>query len=254
MTGDGVMPFSRYIVRKRGRVEVGSGSCVMCHARVMPDGTLLKGAQGNFPADRIVGYNLRQQAAAAKDPAALLEGIRAGQRTFFSMPWLTPDPIARVASMSIEDIASVYETVPTGASTRVNLSLFTPAQIPDLIGLRERRFLDHTGLVRQRSIGDVMRYVAIVQGERIRSLRRFPARRSGARSGEDGTLQRRSVVCAGKISVFAAAAGKSEPGDDGGRARPRRVHARRVQRLPHRAALHQQQANAAVGFAVLAKI
>jgi hypothetical protein len=80
------------------------------------------------------------------------------------MPWLSPDPLGRVASMSIEDIASVYETVPTGASTRVNLSLFTPAQIPDLIGLRERRFLDHTGLVRQRSIADLMRYVAIVQG------------------------------------------------------------------------------------------
>jgi hypothetical protein len=164
VTSGGVMPFSRYVIRKKGLVEVGSGSCVMCHARVMPDGTLLKGAQGNFPADRIVGDNLRQQAAATRDPAALLDGVRLGQRTFFSMPWLTPDPIARVSSMSIDEIASVYESVPVGASTRVNLSLFTPAQIPDLIGVKERRFLDHTGLVQQRSITDLMRYVAIVQG------------------------------------------------------------------------------------------
>ena len=164
VTHDGIMPFSRYVIRKKGLVEVGSGSCVMCHARVMPDGTLLKGAQGNFPADRIVGYNLRQQAAASKDAAALLDGVRFGQRTFFSMPWLTPDPIARVASMSIDEIASVYEGVPVGASTRVNLSLFSPAQIPDLIGVGERRFLDHTGLVQQRSIADLMRYIAIVQG------------------------------------------------------------------------------------------
>src|SRR4030095_4014280 len=28
----------------------------------------------------------------------------------------------------------------------------------------DRRFLDHTGLVQQRSIADLMRYVAIVQG------------------------------------------------------------------------------------------
>ena len=98
VTGDGVMPFSRYVIRKKGVVEAGSGSCVMCHARVMGDGTLLKGAQGNFPADRIVADNLRQQAAAAKDPAELLDGVRLGQRTFFSMPWLTPDPIARVAA------------------------------------------------------------------------------------------------------------------------------------------------------------
>jgi hypothetical protein len=164
VTRDGVMPFSRYVIREKGLVEVGSGSCVMCHARVMPDGTLLKGAQGNFPADRIVGYNLRQQAARAKDPPAFVEGVRLGQRTFFSMPWLTPDPIARVASMSIDEIAAVYEAVPVGASTRVNLSLFAPAQIPDLIGVAERRFLDHTGLVQQRSIADLMRYVAIVQG------------------------------------------------------------------------------------------
>ena len=164
VTRDGVMPFSRYVIRTPGIVEAGSGSCVMCHARVMPDGTLLKGAQGNFPADRIVAANLRRQAATTKDPAALLDGVRLGQRTFFSMPWLTPDPIARVAAMSIDEIARAYEAVPAGASTRVNLSLFTPAQIPDLIGVQERRFLDHTGLVRQRSIADLMRYVAIVQG------------------------------------------------------------------------------------------
>ena len=164
VTRDGIMPFARYVIRKKGVVEVGSGSCVMCHARVMPEGTLVKGAQGNFPADRIVGYNLRQQAAVSKDQAALLDGVRLGQRTFFSMPWLTPDPIARVASMSIDEIASAYEAVPVGASTRVNLSLFAAAQIPDLIGVGERRFLDHTGLVQQRSIADLMRYVAIVQG------------------------------------------------------------------------------------------
>ena len=164
VTRDGVMPFSRYVIRKKGLVEIGSGSCLMCHARVMPDGTLLKGAQGNFPADRIVADNLRQQATATKDATALLEGVRLGQRTFFAMPWLTPDPIAPVASMSIDQIANAYDAVPVGASTRVNLSLFTPAQIPDLIGVQERRFLDHTGLVRQRSIADLMRYVAIVQG------------------------------------------------------------------------------------------
>jgi hypothetical protein len=164
LTSDGIMPFSRYVIRKKGVVEVGSGSCLMCHARVMPDGRLLKGAQGNFPADRIVGYNLRQQAATTRDSTALLDGVRLGQRTFFSMPWLSPDPIGRVATMSIDEIASVYEAVPVGASTRVNLSLFAPAQIPDLIGVQERKFLDHTGLVQQRSIADLMRYVAIVQG------------------------------------------------------------------------------------------
>src|SRR5262249_45466764 len=33
LTKDGVMPFSRYVIRKKGVVEVGSGACLMCHAR-----------------------------------------------------------------------------------------------------------------------------------------------------------------------------------------------------------------------------
>lgn len=37
-------------------------------------------------------------------------------------------------------------------------------QIPDLIGVRERRYLDHTGLMRHRDIGDMMRYAALNQG------------------------------------------------------------------------------------------
>jgi len=164
VTSDGIMPFSRYVVRKKGVVEVGSGSCLMCHARVMQDGTLVKGAQGNFPVDRALGYNLRRQAAEAKDPADLLNAIRLGQRLFFSMPWLSPDPVARVDTMTIDEIASVYESIPPGVTTRVNLSLFTPAQIPDLIGIADRKHLDHTGIVLQRSIGDLMRYVALVQG------------------------------------------------------------------------------------------
>jgi len=171
VTKDGVMPFSRYVIRKKGVVEVGSGACLMCHARVMPDGTLLKGAQGNFPVDRILGSNLRQQAAEAKDQPAFLQAIRLGQRTFFSMPWVRPDPARRLETMTLEDIAVAYEAVPPGVSTRVNLSLFSPAQIPDLIGVADRRHLDHTGVVLQRSIADLMRYVALVQG--ANSLDRF---------------------------------------------------------------------------------
>lgn len=41
--------------------------------------------------------------------------------------------------------------------------MLIPPQIPDLIGVRERRFLDHTGLIRQRDIGDLMRYASLSQ-------------------------------------------------------------------------------------------
>ena len=37
-------------------------------------------------------------------------------------------------------------------------------QVPDLIGVKDRRFLDHTGLQLHRSIGDLMRYAAMNRG------------------------------------------------------------------------------------------
>ena len=49
LTAAGVVPGWRYVVRKKGVVEAGTASC---HSRVMPDGSLLNGAQGNFPTER----------------------------------------------------------------------------------------------------------------------------------------------------------------------------------------------------------
>jgi hypothetical protein len=62
--------------------------------------------------------------------------------------------------MSFEEIASAYEAIPPGVLARHGTSIVSPTQVPDLIGVRERRYLDHTGLVRHRNAGDLMRYAA----------------------------------------------------------------------------------------------
>ncbi|HVX65510.1 MAG TPA: hypothetical protein VHA11_02850, partial [Bryobacteraceae bacterium] len=49
---DGTIPFARWVVRKKGEVELGSMGCNTCHTRVMPDGSVVPGAQGNNPGDR----------------------------------------------------------------------------------------------------------------------------------------------------------------------------------------------------------
>src|SRR5437899_1171206 len=43
-------------------------------------------------------------------------------------------------------------------------SLFSPVQIPDLMGVKDRRYLDHTGLMLHRGPADLMRYAALNQG------------------------------------------------------------------------------------------
>jgi len=68
---DGIMPFWRYIVRKKGTVELGKFSCAMCHTRVISDSSIVKGAQGNFPVEAIGAYDTGTLLAGAKDPRQL---------------------------------------------------------------------------------------------------------------------------------------------------------------------------------------
>ncbi len=156
ITPDGVVPFLNYIIRERGKVELGSFSCAMCHTRVMPDGTLLKGAQGNIPFERAVPYALRVRFK--RDEAQALE------RQLYSAPWLRPDPEQPEQQMEPEGIAALHEAVPPGVIPRHRTSPFYPVQVPDLIGVRDRHYLDRTGLQQHRGIVDLMRYAALNQG------------------------------------------------------------------------------------------
>jgi hypothetical protein len=161
---DGIMPFARYVIRQRGVVEVGQGSCAMCHTRVMPDGSILKGAQGNIPGQRWNAYRLRSNSANSKLGQQIFGQVPAIYRSLWATPWLRPDPLLRIAQMTIDDFASAIEATPAGVDPRQGSSVFHPIQLPDLIGVKDRLYLDHTGLQQHRSIGDMMRYAALNQG------------------------------------------------------------------------------------------
>ena len=151
LTADGIMPYARWVVRRAGAPEVGNLACAMCHTRVMPDGTVVDGAQGNFPFDRSL----------ARDMAgASVQSIRAGLRQLTFAPWVADDP---VFSLPRDPLLATLAGVPGGVVVRHGTSAAHPARVPDLIGIRERRYLDATGLVRHRSIGDLMRYAAANQ-------------------------------------------------------------------------------------------
>ena len=164
VTSEGVMPFMRWVVREKGKVELGILSCGQCHTRVMPNGSVIKGAQGNFPDDRAFGYEQRIAEAKSKNKDALLKELREDIRKSYGAPWIKDDASARADRMSLSELASVLEAIPPGSCARQGSSLFYPAAIPDLIGVKDRVYLDSTGLGRQRSIGDMMRYAALNQG------------------------------------------------------------------------------------------
>jgi hypothetical protein len=178
VTSEGLMPFARWVVRERGRPEVGNLACSMCHVRVMPDGTVMAGAQGNFPFDR----------SFARDLATMplpLPAARAVMHQMLAAPWVDPAPLG---GMSREDLAAALDAVPAGVVLRQGTSLAHPAKIPDLIGVANRKYLDATGLVRHRDIADLMRYAAANQA--MDMLARYgdfvPAGRPDGRLPEPG--------------------------------------------------------------------
>ena len=155
---DGALPFFAFRIVEKGKIEIGAGSCGSCHTRLMADGTLLKGAQGSIPFDRIVAEDLR---AGLRGP---IEAARIVERGLFAPLWQRPDPLNRLDQMSIEELASIHEEIPAGVIARHRSSPFYPVQVPDLIGVKDRKYLDHTGLQLHRSITDLMRYAALNQG------------------------------------------------------------------------------------------
>lgn len=158
---DGTIPFARWVIRKKGEVELGSMGCNTCHTRVMPDGTVVPGAQGNNPGDRQGAWMLKRSTRFAP-PAELLKRVRTFAKQF-EVPGLTNDPNRRTQEWTLEEFIAAGAAIPPGVTARAHTSMVLPPQIPDIIGAGERKFLDHTGLVRQESIGDLMRYTTLVQ-------------------------------------------------------------------------------------------
>jgi Di-haem oxidoreductase, putative peroxidase len=161
---DGILPFDRYVIRTRERVELSGFSCASCHTRVMPDGSVLKGAQGNFPFEIILAHRYRASVAKAKDHVHALSDVRANERCLYAVPWLRPDPLANIDRTVLNDIAVRHDAIPAGVIARHGTNPDYPAQVPDLIGVKDRRYLDHTGLQQHRGPVDLMRYAALNQG------------------------------------------------------------------------------------------
>src|ERR1022692_1736954 len=66
--------------------------------------------------------------------------------------------------MTREEIARHASPARRGVFARQGTSSAYPPHIPSLIGIQDLRYLDSTGLVRNRSIGDIMRYAITNQG------------------------------------------------------------------------------------------
>ncbi|TPG65983.1 hypothetical protein [Hymenobacter nivis] len=157
LTKDGVMPYARYVISTKGTVQLGNLSCAMCHTRVEKNGVVLKGAQGNFPGDRVTAWDIRHAADFPEPAVQHVAGV------LFDAPFVKDDPNSALSRKPKEEIAQAFDALPPGTNGRQGTSILFPPAVPDLIGVEGRTYLDHGGLARHRNIGDMMRYIAINQ-------------------------------------------------------------------------------------------
>jgi hypothetical protein len=83
----------------------------------------------------------------------------------YGVPWIKDDIHERVKDMTPEEIQlqrGPATAVSNGIFARWNGSFYYPSKIPDLIGVKNRKYLDATGTHLNRGIGDLMRYTALV--------------------------------------------------------------------------------------------
>ncbi len=160
ITREGIIPGIRWVVEKSGALKLTLSECAACHTRVMDDGTLIRGAQGNL--------NLGSQIAGllvegfAKFNEQLGISINQAEYNSYGVPWLKDDVHERFKTMSEEEIGQVDGPPFTSTFPRFNGSPYYITKIPDLIGIKDRRYLDHTGTHLNRGPEDIARYAALV--------------------------------------------------------------------------------------------
>jgi hypothetical protein len=155
VTGAGIVPYLSYVVRKKGLVELDLfTSCASCHTRGMPDGSIVTGAQGNAPIERQLTWLNRWLLRREPKAAAILLNL---EWSISGAPWAMSRAEFDKA-LPIEEFLRRTAAMQPGLLERHGTSSTSPSKVPSLIGLKDIKFLDSTGLMRHRSTGDLMRY------------------------------------------------------------------------------------------------
>lgn len=183
---DGSVFGLRWVPTSRG-VALSFSNCSNCHLRYLPDGTAIPGipviGSPRLPL-KVFGGTVRQPATAGAPRIEPLVGqvqqanrVVVGATPFvmgsepfgmwlyraFGVPWKTDDVNDRLKTVSLEEYGALNGAFRRGGGLpRWNGSLYYPAKVPDLIGIKDRKYIDHTATHLHRNIGDLMRYAALV--------------------------------------------------------------------------------------------
>ena len=135
---DGIIPYGRWLVIQKGVVQLAALSCATCHTRVMPDGTILKGAQGDFALDRFrakqAEFFLLQPASAT----AAFRALRDAEWVLSGTPWV----LSRAEADKVPDAELIRRQAANqpGVIERHGTSNTHPPHVPSLIGIKDIKY------------------------------------------------------------------------------------------------------------------
>ncbi len=161
VAADGTIPGVRWLIDHDRQLKMTLTECSACHSRVLPDGSVVRGAQG------LIGLGSLPQVCF--DEADKVD--RREQRTrppneiaysSYAVPWLQDDINARLKTMTAQEIGEVDGQPFPGTFVRFNASPWFTTRIIDLIGVKDRRYLDATATHRNRGPEDIARYGILV--------------------------------------------------------------------------------------------
>jgi hypothetical protein len=163
VTGDGEIVALRWVVDRDRKLKITFSECAACHVRVLPDGTAIRGAQGNLRFGLSVFGLVGGQAEEKKRASGPRASPAELSYRSYAVPWLADDVNGRFKSMSDQERDRV-DGPPTAPSTfpRFNGSPYFTNHMPDLIGVKARRYLDATATHRNRGPEDIARYGILV--------------------------------------------------------------------------------------------
>jgi hypothetical protein len=198
---DGTLFGLRWVPTKQG-VALSSSNCSFCHTLYLPDGTRVPGAPFRTIAPRppetfkvwpVISRVQVELGVLVGSPPFLMPGLSTGSRLYqaYGVPWRSDDPHERLKDVTQQEYEQLdLAARASGGLPRWNGSILYPAKTPDLIGIRERRYIDHTATHLHRDVGDLMRYAALVSsaeatGFGVHEMSEAATKRSRARFSDD---------------------------------------------------------------------
>ena len=155
---DGTIPYIRWVVTERG-VAVSFRECAGCHLAWI-GGKAVAGPASNMAFPNF-DFGLYDYGSAAYLPKG--DDAQTARWRGHMVPWVKDDSHARIKTMPVKEWREWDEASNgVGMQARWDGSIYYPTKMPDLIGVKDRKYLDATATHRHRGMEDLMRYGAQV--------------------------------------------------------------------------------------------